>query len=163
MSGKILISACLAGHPVRYNGSAKPLNHPLIDQWRSEGRLVSVCPELMGGFSVPRPSAEIAEGSNGEAVLAGEGRVVEENGKDVTSQFIAGARAALAVARANDCRFALLIDGSPSCGSRLIYDGNFAGKKHSGAGVTATLLRSNGIEVFSDMEIEALGARICDQ
>jgi len=163
MSGKILISACLAGHPVRYNGSAKPLNHPLIIQWRAEGRLVSVCPELMAGFSVPRPPAEIAEGSNGGDVLAGEGRVIEENGSDVTAQFVAGARAALAVARANHCRFALLIDGSPSCGSRLIYDGNFAGQKHSGAGVTATLLRSNGIEVFSDTEIEQLGARICDQ
>ena len=160
MSGKILISACLAGHPVRYNGSAKPLVHPLINQWRAEGRLVTACPELMAGFTVPRPAAEIAEGRNGETVLSGQGRVIEENGGDVTAQFVAGAQAALALARANDCRFALLIDGSPSCGSRSIYDGNFVGQKHSGAGVTATLLRKHGIEVFSDTEIEDLGVRL---
>lgn len=160
MSEKILISACLAGHPVRYNGSAKPLAHPLIDQWRAEGRLVTICPELMAGFSVPRLPAEIAQGSDGEAVLSGKGRVIEQNGIDVTAQFIAGAQAALAIARANNCRFALLIDGSPSCGSRTIYDGNFIGQKHSGAGVTATLLRDHGIEVFADTQIEDLGIRL---
>ena len=73
MSGKILISACLAGHPVRYNGSAKPLAHPLVDKWRAEGRLVTVCPELMAGFSVPRLPAEIAAGGDGESVLSGKG------------------------------------------------------------------------------------------
>ncbi|KAA9370111.1 DUF523 domain-containing protein [Ochrobactrum quorumnocens] len=160
MSGKILISACLAGHPVRYNGSAKPLAHPLVDQWRAEGRLVTLCPEVMAGFGVPRLPAEIAAGDDGEAVLSGNGRVIEENGGDVTAQFVAGAQAALAVAQANDCRLALLIDGSPSCGSRSIYDGKFIGQKHSGAGVTATLLRSHGIEVFADSQIEDLGIRL---
>lgn len=160
MSGKILIGACLAGHPVRYNGSAKPLAHQLVNKWRGEGRLVTVCPELMAGFSVPRLPAEIAAGGDGESVLSGKGRVIEETGGDVTEQFVAGARAALAVAQANDCRFALLIDGSPSCGSRTIYDGKFIGQKHSGAGVTATLLRDHGIEVFADTEIEDLGIRL---
>jgi len=160
MSGKILISACLAGHPVRYNGSAKPLAHPLVNKWRAEGRLVTVCPELIAGFSVPRLPAEIAAGGDGESVLTGKGRVIEETGGDVTEQFVAGARAALAAAQANECRFALLIDGSPSCGSRTIYDGKFIGQKHSGAGVTATLLRDHGIEVFADTEIEDLGIRL---
>jgi uncharacterized protein YbbK (DUF523 family) len=116
----------------------------------------------MAGFSVPRLPAEIAAGGDGESVLSGKGRVIEETGGDVTAQFVAGAQAALAVAQANDCRFALLIDGSPSCGSRTIYDGKFIGQKHSGAGVTATLLRSHGIEVFADTEIEDLGIRLQD-
>jgi uncharacterized protein YbbK (DUF523 family) len=111
---------------------------------------------------VPRLPAEIAAGGDGESVLSGKGRVIEETGGDVTAQFVAGAQAALAVAQANDCRFALLIDGSPSCGSRTIYDGKFIGQKHSGAGVTATLLRSHGIEVFADTEIEDLGIRLQD-
>ena len=121
---------------------------------------MTVCPELMAGFSVPRLPAEIAAGGDGKAVLSGRGRVIEETGGDVTAQFVAGAQAALAVAKANDCRFALLIDGSPSCGSRTIYDGKFIGQKHSGAGVTATLLRGHGIEVFADTEIEDLGIRL---
>lgn len=37
MAGKILISACLAGLPVRYNGSAKPLLHDAVERWKAEG------------------------------------------------------------------------------------------------------------------------------
>lgn len=157
---KILVSACLLGRPVRYNGSAKPLVHPLMDQWRAEGRLVSICPELTAGFSVPRPPAEIADGQSGEMVLTGIARVIEATGRDVTGQFVAGAHAALALAREHGCRFALLIDGSPSCGSGVIYDGAFAGRKHAGAGVTAALLRQHGIEVCTEAGIEALAGRL---
>jgi|GEM_PF-6133334 len=71
MAGKILISACLAGLPVRYNGSAKPLVHAAVDRWMAEGRLVTLCPELAGGFQVPRPPAEIENGLNGDDVLDG--------------------------------------------------------------------------------------------
>ncbi|MDN5927054.1 MAG: DUF523 domain-containing protein [Hyphomicrobiales bacterium] len=159
MSGKILVSACLLGRPVRYNGSAKAVSHPALDQWQREGRLVSICPELTAGFSVPRPPAEIAEGRSGEAVLSGDAHVIEATGADVTDLYVAGARAALALACENDCRFALLIDGSPSCGSGFIYDGAFVARKHIGVGVTAALLRQHGIEVFAETEIDALQAR----
>lgn len=160
MSGKILVSACLLGRPVRYNGSAKTVTHPALDQWRREGRLVSICPELTAGFSVPRPPAEIASGQSGEAVLSNNARVIEATGADVTDLYIAGAYAALDLAREHGCRFALLIDGSPSCGSGFIYDGAFAGRKHAGAGVTAALLRQHRIEVFAETEIDALQARL---
>ncbi|MCX5496940.1 DUF523 domain-containing protein [Kaistia dalseonensis] len=160
MTARILVSACLLGRPVRYNGSAKTLAHSTLARWQAEGRVVSICPELMAGFSVPRAPAEIGAGLSGDAVLAGEGRVVDIDGRDVTAQFVAGAEAALAVARAHDCAFALLIDGSPSCGSGFVYGGRFDGTKHAGAGVTAALLRENGIEVFSDSEVDALDARL---
>lgn len=160
MTHKILVSACLLGSPVRYNGSAKTLTHPLLEAWRREGRIVSICPELSGGFGVPRLPAEIAQAQSGEAVLAGAARVVDEAGADVTGLFIAGAQAALDLAREHGCRFALLIDGSPSCGSRFVYDGSFTGQRRAGAGVTAALLREHGIEVFADSEIDALCARL---
>ncbi|MFD1561196.1 DUF523 domain-containing protein [Paraburkholderia silviterrae] len=160
MIQKILVSACLLGSPVRYNGSAKTLAHPALDAWRREGRIVSVCPELIGGFGVPRPAAEISRAQSGEAVLTGAARVVDVEGVDVTGLFLAGAQAALELAREHDCRFALLIDGSPSCGSRFIHDGSFSGQRRAGAGVTAALLREHGIEVFADSEIDALSARL---
>lgn len=160
MSQKILVSACLLGRPVRYNGSAKTLAHATLDAWQREGRVVSICPELSGGFPVPRPAAEIALAQSGDAVLAGAARVIDEHGADVSALFISGAQSALDLAREHDCRFALLIDGSPSCGSRFIYDGTFAGRKLAGAGVTAALLRAHGIEVFADSEIDALAARL---
>ncbi|MGX9576532.1 DUF523 domain-containing protein [Mesorhizobium sp. f-mel] len=157
---KILVSACLLGRPVRYNGLAKLVEHSALDQWRREGRLVGTCPELEAGFSVPRPPAEISSVRGGQAVLAGSALVFEATGADVTGLYVAGARAALALARRHDCRFALLVDGSPSCGSGFIYDGSFEGRKRLGAGVTAALLRENGIEVFAETEIDMLRDRL---
>ncbi|CUX20644.1 conserved hypothetical protein [Agrobacterium sp. NCPPB 925] len=155
---KILISACLLGQPVRYDGKGKPLSHPAIDRWRSEGRLVTICPEMAGGMPVPRPPAEIENGASGLDVLEGRARVLELTGGDVTAEFIAGAEKALAFARANGCTHALLIDGSPSCGSVAIYDGSFSGIKHAGNGVTAALLEKAGIAVFSPADIDRLDA-----
>lgn len=156
MAGKILISACLAGLPVRYNGSAKPLMHPAVERWKAEGRLVVLCPELSGGFQVPRPPAEIENRLDGGDVLDGRARVLEISGRDVSAAYIDGARIALDVARENGCRHALLIDGSPSCGSGFVYDGTFSGSRHAGQGVTAALLRRSGIAVYSDREVERL-------
>lgn len=160
MPEKILVSACLMGHAVRYDGQSKPLIHPAIDRWRAEGRLVTICPEMSAGMPVPRPPAEIAAGAVGKDVLAGNAKVLEINGRDVTEGFVRAAENALSLARETGCRFALLIDGSPSCGSGFVYDGSFTGIRHAGQGVTAALLAGNGIEVYSDRQIEALVARV---
>ncbi|MFT9298817.1 MAG: DUF523 domain-containing protein [Gluconobacter sp.] len=160
MNNRILVSACLLGQPVRYDGKAKTLLHPVLQQWQDEGRLIVVCPELAGGMSVPRPPAEIEGGQTGGNVLKGEARVMDTSGADVTDEFVAGARIALNVAQTQGCRFALLMEGSPSCGSQMIYVGSFTGHKHAGAGVTAALLQQNGIQVFSQHTIEDLEAAL---
>jgi uncharacterized protein YbbK (DUF523 family) len=152
----VLISACLMGAPVRYDGKGKPLAGDMIETWKQVARLVPLCPELAGGFSVPRPPAEIEGGMDGGAVLDGKARVVEAGGRDVTAQFVAGAEAALALARAESCSHAILIDGSPSCGSLEIHDGSFSGTRHAGNGVTAALLERNGIAVIVPDRIGAL-------
>lgn len=157
---KILISACLMGRPVRYDGKGKPLHHPAISRWQGEGRLVIFCPEQAGGMPTPRPPAEIENGGTGDDVLQGRARVLEVTGGDVTAEFIDGGRKAVDIALQQGCRYALLIDGSPSCGSGFIYDGSFSGTRHPGFGVTAALLQQAGIAVFSDHELEALEARI---
>ncbi|MBX8802138.1 DUF523 domain-containing protein [Ochrobactrum sp. MR28] len=160
MTAKILVSACLLGKPVRYNGSDKKSGHPALEQWVREERVISVCPELTAGFSIPRPPAEIANGFSGNDVLSENARVVEITGRDVTELYVEGARATLAVALENGCKYALLTDGSPSCGSAFIYDGAFAGNKHNAAGVTSALLLQHGIEVFSEAQIPALQERL---
>ncbi|KIQ02042.1 purine nucleoside phosphorylase [Agrobacterium tumefaciens] len=156
MTGKILISACLLGHAVRYDGKGKPLAHPAIERWKQEGRLVTICPEMAGGMAVPRAPAEIENGASGLDVLQGRARVIEITGGDVTSQFKDGAQKALAFAKDHGCAYALLIDGSPSCGSVAIYDGSFSGRKQAGNGVTAALLSQAGIVVFSPANIDEL-------
>jgi uncharacterized protein YbbK (DUF523 family) len=47
---------------------------------------------------------------------------------------------ALTLAEARGCGHALLINGSPSCGSGFIYDCAFKGTRHTGSGMKAALL-----------------------
>ncbi|WP_214320625.1 DUF523 domain-containing protein [Nonomuraea sediminis] len=147
---RILVSACLMGRKVRYDGRAKTSSDAQLAAWREEGRLVPFCPEVEGGLPTPRPAAEIEGGVGGAAVLSGAARVLATDGSDVTGEFLAGAQAALAVASSFGIRVAVLKEGSPSCGALSIYDGTFRGRRTPGQGVTAALLELNGIRVFTE-------------
>ncbi len=151
---KILISACLLERRVRYDGKSLPIFGKIIDQWRSEGRIVAVCPEVEAGMSTPRVPAEISKG-NGLDVIDGGALVLDRNGKNVTEYFINGAEIALSLCKKHEIKIAILAESSPSCGSSNIYDGGFVGKKKAGVGVTAALLRKNGIKVFSQFSLSA--------
>jgi uncharacterized protein YbbK (DUF523 family) len=144
---RILVSACLLGEPVRYNGSAATTDDPLLRRWLSEGRVVSFCPEVAGGLGTPRPRAE-------RLGL----RVVTESGEDVTPAFARGAALARDAARQQGIRVAVLKDGSPSCGSTVVHDGSFSGRRVNGAGTTTDALRSDGIKVFSERQIAEAAA-----
>jgi uncharacterized protein YbbK (DUF523 family) len=112
--------------------------------------------------STPRPPAEIAGGLQGEAVWAGEARVIEEDGSDVTALYEAAGRLALDLAQAEGCRHAVLTDGSPSCGSTFIYDGSLTGARQSGRGATAALLSEHGISVYPESLIADLDAVLAE-
>ncbi len=154
---RVLVSACLLGEKVRYNGADSASSHSLLDTWRAEGRIVPFCPEVAGGLGVPRPAAEI-RGASGRAVLEGAGHVMTGAGQDVTASFLRGAQLTLAAASATGVQLAVLKDGSPSCGSGYIYDGTFSRRRITGQGVTATLLAQHGIRVFSEQELDAAAA-----
>ena len=87
----ILVSACLLGEAVRYNGTDRRSDDPILKRWLAEGRVVPVCPEIAAGAPVPRPPSEIAGDGGGAGVLAGTARVIEPDGHDVTDLFLAGA------------------------------------------------------------------------
>ncbi|MFC4531250.1 DUF523 domain-containing protein [Sphaerisporangium dianthi] len=159
---RILVSACLVGRPVRFDGRAKTLDDTLLARWRAEGRLVAFCPEVEGGLPVPRPPAEIEGGAGGAAVLSGVARVLTPDGADVTRHFLAGARSALDVARSTGIKLAVLKEGSPSCGSLRIHDGAFRGRVTPGAGVTAALLEAHGIRVFGEDRLAEAAACLDD-
>jgi uncharacterized protein YbbK (DUF523 family) len=149
---KILVSACLVGEHVRYNGVAMEFDNQILKYWRRNGLVVTICPEVAGGLSVPRPSSEIS-GGDGSQVLNGLKKIINVNGQDVTKYFIKGAQKALLLARFHKIKLAILKEGSPSCGSSYIYDGSFSKIKKSGKGVTAALLEQNDFRVFSEREI----------
>ena len=152
MSPKVLVSRCLLGHRVRYDGGASG-PYAQLAQWQAEGRVIALCPEVAGGLPTPRAAAEIP-GGQGVEVLAGKAAVITTEGEDVTEAFVSGARQALALVELHGIRLAILKANSPSCGNRLTYDGSFSGVKVEGQGVTAALLTRAGVQVFSELELE---------
>ena len=148
----ILISACLIGERVRYDGKIRKNMDDNISQWLSKDRLISICPEVAGGLPVPRPPAEIQKGV-GCGVLCGKSKVINLEKRNVTPAFNIGANKALELARQFRIGVAVLKNGSPSCGVTYIYDGSFSSHRIPGSGVTAALLQKNGVKVFSENEI----------
>lgn len=139
----ILVSACLLGVCCRYNG--KGILEESVKALMEDAVLIPVCPEIMGGLATPRDPAE----------RFGD-RVMTNNGLDVTAAYEKGAKETLRLAQLYGCHFAILKERSPSCGSGQIYDGSHSGRLVSGDGITAGLLKKNGIEVFGESKTEDL-------
>ncbi|MFO7819459.1 MAG: DUF523 domain-containing protein [Halanaerobacter sp.] len=143
----ILVSACLLGEDCKYDGGNNETEE--IRVLFDEEELISVCPERLGGLTIPRPPAEIQNGT-GEDVLQNQAEVRDKEGQDLTDEFLAGARQTLEKAVANDCKLAIFKARSPSCGTEEIYDGSFSGEQKEGVGVTTALLERAGIRVFNE-------------
>ncbi len=142
---KLLISACLLGGNCRYDGGNNALSEEVLAALRARWELLPVCPERDGGMSTPRIPSE----RRGESV-------VNRAGEDVTAFFVRGAEIALRTARDAGCRYALLKERSPSCGSGLIYDGSFTGTLVPGDGLAAEALRAAGIAVYGENGLKML-------
>lgn len=161
---RLLISACLIGQPVRYDGdtNSDTVMHleNYLQRWQAEGRLVPVCPESLGGLPTPRPAAEIISTDNinsgGDGVLNGFNQVQTLDQSDVSEAFIRGAQATLAIAQRENIHGALLASRSPSCGKNLIYDGSFKRQSIQGHGVTVALLLRHDIQCFNPEDADAL-------
>jgi len=150
---KLLVSACLLGNPVRYDGKAKHLDHEGLEELRKQGRTIAFCPEVAGGLPVPRPAAECVAG-DGEAVIAGSARVETVDGEDLTDCFLAGAQQTLMLCHQQNITVAVLTETSPSCGSGQIYDGSFSRQPIVASGVTTAMLRRHGIRVFNQHQLD---------
>mgnify|MGYP002639416872 CR=1 FL=1 len=136
-----LCSACLLGINCRFDGKSKP-NGKLIELAKNEC-LIPVCPEQLGGLTTPREITELKDG-----------KAFTKSGKDVTANLEKGAMEVLAIAKKADAKEAILKQRSPSCGFGQIYDGSFSGKVIEGNGITARLLKENGIKIVSEEDLE---------
>jgi uncharacterized protein YbbK (DUF523 family) len=151
----LLVSACLVGLRTRLDGSVR--SFPAVMSLASRFCLIPVCPEQLGGLTTPRPGAELCGGA-GVQVLGGTARVMTAEGVDVTDAFVRGAAEVLAIARLTGAAAAVLKARSPSCGVGTTYDGTFAHALQQGSGVTAALLESSGIALFTEEDCAGLGA-----
>jgi uncharacterized protein YbbK (DUF523 family) len=138
----ILVSACLSGINCTWDGKNR-LDEE-VKKLVARKLALPVCPEVLGGRNIPRTRTEI-KGGGGRDVLADRAKVIDENGKDVTDEFIKGAYEALKIVKRHNIKKAILKSKSPSCGVDQIYDGSFRGRLVKGDGVTAALLKKEGI------------------
>lgn len=141
-----IVSACLAGAPCRYDGRAKPDDEIVAAAER--GEVVPLCAEVLGGLDTPRRPAEIV-GGDGDDVLDGRARVLDDTGVDVSAAFVTGAERVARRAVEVGATHAVLQERSPSCGCGRIYDGSFGGVLIEGSGVTAAALRRAGVRIES--------------
>lgn len=152
MSAPILISACLLGAPVRYDGEHCRQDHPWLRVLADAGRLLPICPEVAGGLPTPRPPAELC-GGDGHALWAGAAQVRTASGDELSAAFCAGARVACALAAQHGVRLAILKARSPSCGCRQVYSGQFDGQLRAGQGVAAAALATAGVTLFDEQQL----------
>lgn len=139
---KVGVSACLLGKECTYKGSSNfvaTLNQINVE-W------VEICPEVMGGLSIPRPPAEIVD--------VHPLKVLNNKGQNVTHAYIKGANEALLKLKENDVHVCLLKHRSPSCGCDGIYDGTFSHTVVDGQGVCAKMLNNEGIKTFHEGQID---------
>ena len=134
---KIMVSACLLGDNVKYNGGNNK-NDGLI-KFLDDYEVIKVCPECLGGLPIPRVPSEILGN-----------KVYNKDGVDVTDKFLLGALKTLEIAKDNNIKVAILKRNSPSCGSGMVYDGTFTKKLINGNGKTAELLQENGIVILNE-------------
>ena len=146
----ILISACLAGRNVKYNGSNNAVSW--LCEWieRPKEQVLLVCPEVMGGLPTPRLPAEIQFREADSGAGPEKRRVVNKTGEDLTEQFLLGAGKVLELVKQYHITSAIMKANSPSCSGFYIYDGTFSGTKIAGRGVTAALLMEHGVRVYSE-------------
>ena len=143
MKKKVLISACLLGVNCRYDGGNNKLPEDKLNKLMEKYELIPVCAEVYGGLTTPRIPSERRDGG-----------VYSKTGTDVTAEFTRGAEAVLYMAKLLGAEQAILKENSPSCGNGRIYDGTFTGTLTEGDGVTAELLKRNGITVMGEKSLK---------
>ena len=135
----ILFSACLLGKNCKYNGGNNEVEK-LVDYYQKHGGVL-VCPEQLGGLSTPRIPCEQCNG-----------KVVNQEGLDVTEEFMTGAKKALDIAKKHNCKVCVLKKNSPSCSPSGVYDGTFSHTKIDGMGVFAEMAKESGLIVLDENE-----------
>lgn len=145
MKQKILVSACLLGENVKYDGGNNASSHPFLLEMQQKGLLISACPEVLGGMSIPRIPCEVQKETS---------CVKNKAGEECTHFFKSGAEKTCALVLQEKIRMAILKSRSPSCGKGLIYDGTFSRTLVQGDGLTCKALHELGVRVFSEDELE---------
>lgn len=142
----ILVSACLLGQCTRYDGRHSLA--PGLAELIGDQPHIALCPEFLAGLGIPRRPAHFVDarpGKEGDELLSGRVRLLNDQGRDVSALFRAGAHLAARLAYEAGVTQAYLKDRSPSCA----WDprGQNPGKGPR-LGVFSALLRDMGVNLI---------------
>ena len=98
---KVLVSACIMGENCKYNG--KNNKNSAAIHFLKDKEVISICPEVLAGMETPRPCAEIVNG-----------RVVDENGNDVSLEYNKAVAVALSKIQNEEIDLVILQSRSPT-------------------------------------------------
>jgi len=132
----IAVSACLLGEHCRWDGGDK--RDPRVLAGTADVEVLPVCPEVLAGFGIPRPAMEL--GPDGAMR-------VQSSGEDVGAAAQGGARLGAELVREAGVTRALLKQRSPSCGTRVVWQG---GALVPGQGVFARALQAAGVALAAE-------------
>jgi uncharacterized protein YbbK (DUF523 family) len=104
----VMVSACLLGEPVRYDGADK--YQAWVPQLAEQLELISCCPEVAAGLAVPRPPVQLVAADHG---LLARGR--DDHALDATEALTGFSQQSLAQRPARLCGY-VFKSRSPSCG-----------------------------------------------
>lgn len=131
---KILVSSCVLGKNCKYNGGNN--YNPRVMEFVRDKEVVEICPELLAGLPIPRPSAELVDGI-----------VMGIDGKNVDKEYRYAVDMAMKKIEYLDIDLVILQSRSPTCGVNHIYDGSFTGKLIKGQGLFTQALIKAGYKV----------------
>ena len=155
---RVLVSGCIAGLPCGVDGTDYGMGGCLADLLALDRiEVFSFCPED-AGIGTPRTMPDLHDG-DGRALLEGRARVLDEHGRDWSTQMRRGAEAMLAFARQVDPELCILTDMSAACGTQVISLGcrfDEPRRFQRGMGVAATMLSDAGYCVVSQRDARSL-------
>lgn len=134
-------SRCLIGENCTYAGKNNLCK--TIQELYKQGKVLPLCPEVLGGLPIPRTPCEIVNG-----------KVIDQKGIDKTKEYQLGAKIALEKCLEKDIKIVVVKAKSPSCGKGQIYDGTFSHQLIEGDGIFVQMLKEHGIQVFTENEVE---------
>jgi uncharacterized protein YbbK (DUF523 family) len=140
----VVVSACLCGVHCRFDGGQRANTAVLRATQRKF--VVPLCPEVLGGMSVPRPPVYFAAPDTIDTI-------VDEAGRDRSAQLAQGADRAFDLLQSLDAKQAILKERSPSCGVRQVHGPHGV---QAGAGVFARRLQQAGVALFTEEDADEL-------
>jgi uncharacterized protein YbgA (DUF1722 family)/uncharacterized protein YbbK (DUF523 family) len=147
---KVGLSACLAGHEVRYNGGHCQ-SRLCLDELSQHFNYVTFCPEVAAGFGTPRPTMRLV--GNPEKPTLTYTLDSKQEQLDLTDQLVAGFKDKLSCFAELDGY--ILMKNSPSCGLERIkvYQENGYPHEQKGQGIFTAALK----ERYPNLPVEEEG------